>query len=380
MTESIVTECVSQIIENILANYPSSSPDPASPEVGVAIEIYWPRDRAWYRCVVTSYNEASAKHEVRHVDDGEIEHLDLQLEEWRYPQAPDPASPEGAAAIDYARNNSPQAVTRELFVADKVAAPEGVLQLVEFAATFLANGEECTVDATKMENVLKERIKGAKPGYRNIGHYLWQQTPRFKFTETSDVGEGLAKMCEDGVSLFVTVEAKFEDGETFTYPFLVQVVRDKLNDDILGDCHMLCLVQCVVTKTICRRFTRRPLYEGLQRYATMNVFEARHGRGPSGTDRLPVCTITQPHLFTLDTRDVKKLHYHPLHPLEEGTLGWCIEEAYIPVELTMEEEMAWNGDPPTEENIAKYVAERKEREAARASSEATPAKEREAAK
>ena len=44
--------------------------------VGRRIEIHWPLDEAWYEALVSAYDDATKRHEVRYVDDDVVEALD----------------------------------------------------------------------------------------------------------------------------------------------------------------------------------------------------------------------------------------------------------------------------------------------------------------
>ena len=44
--------------------------------VGRRIEIHWPLDEAWYEALVSAYDDATKRHEVRYVDDDVVDALD----------------------------------------------------------------------------------------------------------------------------------------------------------------------------------------------------------------------------------------------------------------------------------------------------------------
>ena len=71
--------------------------------VGRRIEIHWPLDEAWYEALVSAYDDATKRHEVRYVDDDVVEALDLQKEEWRLhgrlESAVTSAGPSGPSAV-----------------------------------------------------------------------------------------------------------------------------------------------------------------------------------------------------------------------------------------------------------------------------------------
>ncbi|KAK4277237.1 hypothetical protein QN277_015259 [Acacia crassicarpa] len=49
--------------------------------VGLRVEVYWPKDRAYYKGVINSFDPAKKKHEVVY-DDGDLEVLNLTREKW----------------------------------------------------------------------------------------------------------------------------------------------------------------------------------------------------------------------------------------------------------------------------------------------------------
>ena len=51
--------------------------------VGSFIDVWWPLDQAWYPARVLTYDEDTAKHEVKYVEDHVTEVLTLSEEEWR---------------------------------------------------------------------------------------------------------------------------------------------------------------------------------------------------------------------------------------------------------------------------------------------------------
>ena len=57
---------------------PGAVPGAVSGEavVGRRIEIHWPLDEAWYEALVSAYDDATKRHEVRYVDDDVVEALD----------------------------------------------------------------------------------------------------------------------------------------------------------------------------------------------------------------------------------------------------------------------------------------------------------------
>ena len=51
------------------------------PKVGLKIEVYWPIDKSFYSGTVTKFDESTSKYTVEY-DDGDVEELDLDKEDW----------------------------------------------------------------------------------------------------------------------------------------------------------------------------------------------------------------------------------------------------------------------------------------------------------
>ncbi|PNX86692.1 sister chromatid cohesion PDS5-like protein, partial [Trifolium pratense] len=48
---------------------------------GERVEVWWPKDRVFYKGVIESFDSAKKKHKVLY-DDGEVEVLNLVKEKW----------------------------------------------------------------------------------------------------------------------------------------------------------------------------------------------------------------------------------------------------------------------------------------------------------